>query len=372
MRISAEHLKHWLDHGYAIVNDVLTPEELAAAQRELYSTFPSLEEYTYAPSLYRSSYRGGHMKELPFLGDVLNFVAVQPEIVSFVERALETKKIALAQSLVWAKYPGADDFNLALHMDYRTTMLVYPRKRRPFEDIIFIIYYVDVDEQLGATSVVSKQHYKDELLVPDIRPESEYPELYQRELPVHVRAGSMLIYSNATIHRASGITSKDRIRFSHHIVYQSDDAPWKGYCVWAQHGLSPELQHFMEQATTRQRELFGFPPLGHEYWDEDMLVGVAARYPNMDMMPYLEAADIPEEQRGWLRGRLRQPRVNNTRLSTTDYLGHQSAKEAERPAADPIYDYYRGLADYYAAVSGVAADYWLTWLLANSDLGTRR
>lgn len=362
--ISEEHLKHWFEHGYAIVEDFLTPEELTAAQQELNSTFPSLEDYAFAPSLYRSSHRGGHMKNLPFLGDFLNFVAVNPEIVSFAERALETKKIALEQSLIWAKYPGADDFHLSLHMDYRTTMMVYPRKRRPFEDIVFIIYYVDVDEHLGATYVVSKQDNGDKLLVPDIRPESEYPELYRHERPVHVRAGSMLIYSNATIHRASGITATDRIRFSHHVVYQSDDSPWKGFCVFAQQGLSPELERFIEQATTRQRELVGFPPLGHEYWDEDMIIGVGARYPNMDMTPYLKAAKIPKEQKKRLCDQLGQRRVNGTGIGTIDPAVEQSSTETEQSATDLARGYYQGIADYYASITGVPADYWLTQLLA--------
>jgi hypothetical protein len=84
-QISEESLKHWREHGYAVVHDCLTPEELAAAQKELYSTFPSLEDYQHAPSLYRNDYCGGHARHLPFLGDVLNFVAVNPKIVSFAD-----------------------------------------------------------------------------------------------------------------------------------------------------------------------------------------------------------------------------------------------------------------------------------------------
>jgi hypothetical protein len=29
MRVRDEHVKHWLDHGYTVVNDFLTPQELA-------------------------------------------------------------------------------------------------------------------------------------------------------------------------------------------------------------------------------------------------------------------------------------------------------------------------------------------------------
>jgi hypothetical protein len=306
------------------------------------------------------------MRELPYLGDVLNLMALHPEIVSFAERALETKKIALEQSLVWGKYPVADDFEMALHMDYRTTTLLYPNPRGPREDIAFLLYYVDVDEQLGATYVVANQHIKDKLLLPDIRPRSKYPELYRHERPVHVRAGSMLIYNISTCHRGSAITSTDRVRFSHHIAYQSDDAPWVGAWVWANQGLSLEMQRFLEQATTRQRELLGFPPMGNAYWNEETLAGVAARYPAMDMMPYLEAADIPQKEMNRLRREFRQPRLANTALSSTSNRAVEPSKDVEQSIKELARDYYRGVADYCAIATGVPADYWMTQLLEYS------
>ncbi|MGB6091513.1 MAG: hypothetical protein WA721_03655 [Candidatus Binataceae bacterium] len=38
--------------------------------------------------------------------------------------------------------------------------------------------------------------------------------------------------------------------------------------------------------TPRERDLFGWPPPGSEYWNEQTLADVAARYPAMDMTPY--------------------------------------------------------------------------------------
>jgi hypothetical protein len=316
-RISEEHLQHWQEHGYAIVNDFLTAEELAAAQAEIYRTFPSLEEYRYAPSLYRNDFRGGHMKTLPFLGDILNFVAVLPDIVSFVERALGTKRIALAQSLVWARYPEPSESNFPLHVDYMISSILYPNPQAPL-DVSFILYYVDVDEELGPTRVVSRQHFKDRLLVPDTLDKNEHPELYQNERPINVPAGSMLIYDMGTLHRPTNLISHDRTRYSHHFMYRSEEAPWIGSNAWTTYGFSPELQRFMEQASPRQRELFGFPSPGHAYWNEETLAGVAARYPAMDMMPYLEAADLPTEQMDRLREELRYPRLDKTGLSMPD------------------------------------------------------
>jgi hypothetical protein len=33
----------------------------------------------------------------------------------------------------------------------------------------------------------------------------------------------------------------------------------------------------------------GFPPPGHPYWNEATLVGVAARYPGLDLKPWRSA-----------------------------------------------------------------------------------
>jgi ectoine hydroxylase-related dioxygenase (phytanoyl-CoA dioxygenase family) len=369
MPISEQHLEHWLEHGYAVVDDFLSQEELAAAQSELYRTFPSRQEYRSAPTLYRNDARGGHMRELPFLGDTLNFMALHPDIVSFVEKALGTKRIALVQSIVWAKYGGFDDFSLPLHMDYMNTSILYPNTGGPREEVTFIIYYVDVDPRLGATYVVSNQHTGDELLVPYIRRKSQYPDLYRHEQPIYVRAGALLIYSMATIHRASGIASKDGTRFSHHFVYRSEDAPWVGYRIWANHGLSPEMQRFLERASPRQRELLGFPPPGHTYWNEGTLTGIAARYPLMDMSPYVEAAALPSGCRDRLRESLRQPRSNQTGLgSATEDTGETAQRSAKESPLDLAYAYCRGMADFYAIFTGVAAEYWLAWLSGYSGL----
>ena len=59
-----------------------------------------------------------------------------------------------------------------------------------------------------------------------------------------------------------------------------------GQKVFQRDGGRPEMNRFLQQATPRQREVVGFPPPGHPYWDEDTLAGVAARYPAMDMTPY--------------------------------------------------------------------------------------
>lgn len=111
-------------------------------------------------------------------------------------------------------------------------------------------------------------------------------ELHANEKPVLAKAGDLLVFSMRTWHRASNMTANFGARLSHHFVYRAAKYGFQGYHQWSQMGERPELGHFIERATPRQREVLGFPPPGHEYWTEQTRADVAKRYPKMNMKPY--------------------------------------------------------------------------------------
>jgi phytanoyl-CoA dioxygenase PhyH len=295
--IAGRHLEQWRCHGYSVVDGFLSPAELAEAWADLGAVLPTREQYDSAPAWYGNDPGGGHSRELPFLGRFVNAIAVHPELVAFVERALETRDVSLTQSIVWAKYGGHGDYGQALHADYMNHSLLYPRLRKKREEVLFLLYYSDIDGAHGPTYIVSKEHTREDLLVPYRRPRDRFAELYRLEQPVNVRAGSLLVYDTSTFHRGSQITALDGLRVSHHIVYRANSAPWIGYRHWGNYGLSTEMQAFIEGVSPRQRELLGIPHPGHEYWDDQTLIGMAARYAGMDMTPYVEAADLTPKAR---------------------------------------------------------------------------
>ena len=292
MTTREQYLNDWKTDGYALVEDFLAPTELATAQRELTTMFPSWDEYAAAPDRFRNDPLGGHMRELPFVGRGLNAIALHHGLIGLAEELLGTDRITLLQAIVWAKYGGVDDFDQAIHVDYPSYTILYPVTRGRSEQVTFIVYYVDVDETLGPTCVVSRQHTRDQSLVPYLRPRHTYPELYRHERPMTARAGSILAYDIATFHRGSRIASPVGVRFTHHIVYSAATATRAGAHLWANPGLSAEMQALIEQATPRQRQVLGFPGPGDPYWDEQTLAGIAARYPKADLKPYREAANL--------------------------------------------------------------------------------
>ena len=292
MRISDQHLNQLIDRGYTVVEQFLNADELAAAVKNLHRYVPTPAELWATPERYPWIFEEADrlQTEFPFVGDALNHVSTHPDLIEFVERALETKKVLLSQAAMWAKYAGTGDFEQALHLDYQGNTLVAPRDDGAYRQVNMILYYTDVTAEMGPTCVVPADQTKDEPLWPTFRPRKKHASLYAKEIPILVKAGSLLIFSMRTFHRASDMSAETGARFSHHFIWRGAEHPFQGFHQWSQFGEKPELQRFIERATPRQREVLGFPPPGDLYWNEEMLTTVAARYPKMDMSPYKRGA----------------------------------------------------------------------------------
>jgi hypothetical protein len=104
-------------------------------------------------------------------------------------------------------------------------------------------------------------------------------------------AGSLLVYRTDILHRGSDMTGFGRARFSLLVDYQARGTTWGGKMAWPKQ--SPQRwAKLMPQCTVRERDLFGFPRPGDDYWNEQTLADVAARYPGMDMTPYRRAEPV--------------------------------------------------------------------------------
>lgn len=274
MRITDQHLEHWREHGYVVVPDFLTADELEAAHRNLRAYFPTREELDAEPLRYRNLQT---MVEFPYVGDALNDITMHAELVTFAERALGTSDIMLSGSLLWAKYavapaPGERAVD-TVHADYPAVSLVYPR---PHDRVSVILYYSDVTSENGPTYVYSSL---------DVRGGSPIrPELNSGGTPIHVAAGSLLIKTITTFHRGSALRSG--ARFTHHMGYRAASDQWLWYAHAQRLGATSEMQRFITRASPRQRALLGFPPPGHGYWNPETIEGTAAMYPGIDMSVY--------------------------------------------------------------------------------------
>jgi ectoine hydroxylase-related dioxygenase (phytanoyl-CoA dioxygenase family) len=290
MSITDKHREHLLKHGYVIVPGFLSADELKRARDGMLQYFPTAEELAEKPQRYGSIYEDPeHLQiEFPFANDALNDIATHPDLIAFVEALLGTREVLLSQSAIWAKYAGTGDFDQGLHLDYQGNTLVVPRDDGAFRQVNMILYYTDVPQDLGSTYVVSQEKTRDLPLWPTHRPRKKNAALYDHERPVLAQAGDLLIFSMLTWHRASDITARLGVRFTHHFIWRSAQHAFQGFHQWSSQGENADLERFIERTTPRQREVLGFPTPEDSYWNEETLEAVRLRYPKMDLSPYLK------------------------------------------------------------------------------------
>ena len=283
-----QQIEAYVRHGFVVVPGVLTADELARARQGMLQYFPTAEELAAAPQRYGFVHEDPeHLQvEFPFASDVLNDVSTYPGLIAFVERVLGTPDVLLSQAAVWAKYAGTGDFDQGLHLDYQGNTLVVPRDDGDFRQVNMILYYTDVTPDMGPTFIVPLEKTRDLPPWPTHRTRKKDPALYKHERPLLANAGDLLVFSMRTWHRASEMTADSGVRFSHHFVWRAAAHRFQGYQQWSSKGENPDLQRFVERATPRQREVLGFPPVGHPYWNEETIEGVRMRYPGMDVRPY--------------------------------------------------------------------------------------
>ncbi len=288
MRITQKHGENLLRHGFVIVPNFLTGDELDAARANLLRYVPTAEELAATPERYAFVHDDPeHLQtEFPFAGDALNDISTHPEITGFVERMLGTPDILLSQAAIWAKYAGTGNFEQGLHLDYQGNTLVVPRDDGDYRQVNMILYYSEVTDELGPTYIVSQEHTADLPIWPTHRTRKRSPELYKLERPVLAAPGDLLIFGMRTWHRASDITADTGARFSHHLVYRSARHNFQGYHHWPRHGENEQLQSFITRATPKQREVLGFPKPGDPYWNAETLAAVKMRYPGIDLSVY--------------------------------------------------------------------------------------
>jgi len=280
--------------GYLIVEGFLDANIVRDVRRDLFERYPEPHQYFAQPDAHewlRAHPFAGFM-EFPFQSDILNAMAVHPALVDLAERVLLTPDIRLFKSNVWAKYAEAADYDQPLHRDYADHTLVVPVEEPIYDQLIAFIYYSDVSLENGPTYIVAARDSNHVPAWVTECPRAQYPELYLAERPVLVPAGSLLLYMLRTFHRGSALISPAASRFIQTMGYRSLQCEWGGFQSWPRTGKQPELTTFIQRATPRERELFGFPRPGHPYWTPSTIDAVQRRYPGMDVSPYREAASL--------------------------------------------------------------------------------
>jgi hypothetical protein len=284
VRVPDATLDEVRERGFALMEGFLAPEELEAAQQALWLHFPTPEDYFAEPARYTqyADDQFAGVQEFPYRSWDLNRLAFHPDLVDAAERFLGTAELHLYKVELWAKYAGAADYDQPLHRDYGSHSLVVPRDDPAYQQLTTFIFLSDVTDQDGPTRIVPFERGKD---VPFTPLYIEFGALAGEEVAAVGPAGSLLVYRTDILHRGSNLTGAGASRFSILADYQARGTTWGGKMAWPKQ--SPQRwAKLLPRCSVRERDLFGFPRPGHDYWNDQTLADVALRYPGMDMTPY--------------------------------------------------------------------------------------
>ena len=294
MRIPDAKLAEVWDRGFTVVENFLDPETLAAAQEALWGYYPRPEAYFADPEAYPkfASSQFAGLRLYPYNSWALNRVPVYPDLIDAAERFLQTKAIDVYKIELWAKYAGAIDYDQAHHRDYGNHTLVVPRADGLMPQMTCFILLSDVTELDGPTKAVPIDKTRH---LPLGVARTEMGEFFDDEAAVTGPAGSILIYKTDVFHRGSNFGAPGRSRFVMPVDFKPRGWTWQGKHAWPDRAGSPHWADAVVRMTPRQRDLFGWPPIGDPYWNAQTLADVGLRYPGLDLSPYGAEACAPAE-----------------------------------------------------------------------------
>ena len=283
MRVSDAKLEEVRERGFAVIEDFAPPDALAAAREALWTEFPRPEAYFSDPAAHdkfaKSQFAG--IRYFAYREQALNALPVLPDLIDAAERFLGSPDIDLYKIELWAKYAGAIDYDQPHHRDYGNHTLVVPRLDQP--QLTTILLLSDVSEADGPTHAVPLEHGRHLPMTPMIL---QPGELTEHEVPLTGPAGTLILYQTHVFHRGTDFTAPDASRFIMMTDFKRRGMPWTGKIAWPDQANKSNWSPALAAMSVRQRDLFGFPPPGSDYWTAETLAGVQARYPAMDMMPY--------------------------------------------------------------------------------------
>jgi hypothetical protein len=313
-RHTAEQTRHFNRHGWVLIERLLMPGEIDAAHPGLFELYPTPEQFhAGAPDPRSDAFRAdaaapanqgddprfrplqfAGLKEFPFAEQALNLLALHPAIIALAEDLLGTPDVRLYQAETFAKYTGVTQYDQPFHADYTNHVMLPPRADGRYRQAQMFLYLSDVTAAHGPTRVVSRELTADVPLMKLSFPRARVsPERMAEWEAAAVSAvgprGSLLVYAADTVHRGTEMTLAGGGRFFFNLAYRAAGADWVGANPWPRKGIVSDLTPLVEACSPRQLEALGFPPPGHDYWDDTTLQGCADRYPKLDLTPWREA-----------------------------------------------------------------------------------
>ncbi len=284
--LSDEAVRHFGNHGWAVVPGFLMRDEIA--DLPLYDVFPRRDHY-FEQSLRFQGLRGdafASVRMVPTGRIALDRIPFDRRCRAIAQQLLGSEDLCLMRAGYQAKFAGAADFEQELHRDFPNHTLLVPS----FGDILgCFLYLSDVTAEDGPTAIVSVADTSGiEDHVGSVS-RGERPDLYAAERRIVCEAGSLLVYDYTAFHRATAVTGQQACRLSLSFAY----APWRrwqGFVAWPNMLVSADMYDLIVRLSPEERSLIGFPAIGDAVWDGQTIDAIERRFPPIDMSQYRDAA----------------------------------------------------------------------------------
>ena len=325
--LNSDQIESWREQGFVFVSGLLPDSLVCQLREDALSFYPSPDQADIGR--YNHFGSNGHFV-FPSNYDSANRVSLHPALLSAVAALLDVSvpDIRLTQSDLWPKYGGktpeerSENTDQRIHCDYPNHTLTHPPRWDQPEAVEIIIYLSEETATSGSTAVVPRlgaddpayrwpildtpgvagltyvdDKFKAERYLRDELPEAadfRENELYAREVKTRYRIGDILFYRHDTWHRGTPVT-QGALRLVQNMTFKKASSDWVSvlHTGWAWSLYRPDHgpEKMIAGLDPDQRSVLGFPSPGHEYWTEETVLAVQARYApfGIDMEPYKTA-----------------------------------------------------------------------------------
>ena len=257
MKLTDDHLRTFEEQGYVVVEDFY-PEEMrahisAAIRRDL----PPWEELDSPPEGTRLS------DDFPYSQMLFNELILDPDLIGFVQRVLETEDIHFRYAHNWARYPNPSAPEPRLHIDHGNNSLLPPCDDNRYGQISTWYFPEKVETDGAPMRVIPKRYCKD----------------LTKAVPLTVEAGTLMIFNTLIWHTATNYAGSTGQRYSVTRLYGRADHYWEGVGSITHLGLNGDFREFIGGLTAKQRQIFRFPPPEHPYYTDETLALLESQYP---------------------------------------------------------------------------------------------
>ena len=240
--------REWQTHGFVILPGFVPAAELKPALEELPAMYPTAEGFHDGTDERRDRFtvdEWAGIESFPFRSAELSLLAVSDRVVDLAETLLADRDPRISSAEAWAKYTGAADYDQPLHRDYLNQTLMVPADDPRFRQLEMFVYLVDVPEELGPPSMLSRTRTTGLPAKPNWYPReggadaeggwvetAGSPDLYDAEVRAVGPAGTVVAWASGTFHRGTALTLPRGARYTIHLVYRSACAQWGQRMSW--------------------------------------------------------------------------------------------------------------------------------------------